>query len=63
MLSHIRYVHSDISFFSSLKVARLFLLQDKVIVYIGEYCENEEDEIYQKFLHKIMAGNPTLVVQ
>lgn len=44
-------------------MARLVLLQDKVIVYIGEYCENEEDEIYHKFLHKIMAGKPILVAQ
>jgi len=33
------------------------ILQEKMIAYIREFCENEEDEIYHKFINKI-TGKP-----
>jgi len=30
-----------------------FILQENIITYIREFCENEEDEIYHKFINKI----------
>lgn len=34
-----------------------FFFQEKMMVYLTEFCEGEDDEIYHKFIHKI-TGKP-----
>lgn len=39
----------------------IFFLQENMIAYIKEFCENEDDEIYHKFVLKI-TGKPITVL-
>lgn len=35
----------------------VFFWQEKIMAYIKDFCENEDDEIYHKFIQKI-TGRP-----